>query len=133
MGQHTRQHIEASIQALARQAGRLALDLQPNLGDLTVKGGGELGASSIVTEADRALRHLAKDWFATRLPDCLVLQEEMESQADFSRVGSGTPIFVLAPIDGTLFYANSGFARTVSVGCFIGGGASAGCGHLSGI
>jgi fructose-1,6-bisphosphatase/inositol monophosphatase family enzyme len=101
--------------------------LQPSLGGISSKDGLKLVAANIVTEADRIVGSFAEDFFSHMFPECLVIHEERTDEVDLGQVRPDTLIFIVDPIDGTLFYAKRSFAWTVSVGCFCGWKPIAGC------
>jgi fructose-1,6-bisphosphatase/inositol monophosphatase family enzyme len=119
--------IEKYLPIFAREAGSQARHLREHMGQVSTKDGGEVHASNIVTEADRQIGRLSEEFFGQLFPGCVVIQEETAGQVDLARVTPETLIFVVDPIDGTLFYARHNFAWTVSVGCFYGWQPLAGC------
>jgi len=104
----------------AREAGHYALQARDNMEVASSKDGEELIASNIVTEVDQYVGAFAEDFFSRMFPGCLVIQEETADQLSADQLSGGKLIFVVDPIDGTLFYANRNFAWTVSVGVFYG-------------
>jgi len=122
----TVRRIERYVQMFARQAGEIALQRQANLDQVTSKDGQPLDAINILTEADVEIGTFAEEFFAATFPGCLVLQEERLDRVDVQAAPEDALIFVLDPIDGTLFYASGAFPWAVSVGCFQGGAALAG-------
>lgn len=103
----------------AREAGYQAMRLQRSLEQVDVKERGEaVTASNIVTEADERIGRFAEEFFAEAFPGCLVIQEETVEQLDTSGLSPETLVFIVDPIDGTLFYASGSFAWAISVGCF---------------
>ena len=109
--------VEQAIRIFAREAGRQALDLQHELGAAS-KDGEELIASNIVTEADERIGRFAEEFFTRLFPGAVVIQEETVDGFDAATVSDDTLVFVVDPVDGTLFYANQSWAWTVSVGVF---------------
>jgi len=118
MNDDLRAAIEQSVQVFAREAGRQALELQSKLSKVSSKDGEELIASNVVTEADERVGGLAESFFGRMFPGCVVIQEETLDQFDPGVLSDDSLVFVVDPIDGTLFYANRSWAWAISVGVF---------------
>ena len=118
MNDDLRAAIEQSVQVFAREAGRQALELQSKLSKVSSKDGEELIASNVVTEADERVGVLAESFFGRMFPGCVVIQEETLDQFDPGVLSDDSLVFVVDPIDGTLFYANRSWAWAISVGVF---------------
>jgi fructose-1,6-bisphosphatase/inositol monophosphatase family enzyme len=89
-------HADAALAAdLVREAGRLALDLRAEDGDV-LRVGTKTSVSDLVTAADHAAERLVVDHLATFRPDDAVLGEEGAAQA-----GTSGRTWVIDPVDGT--------------------------------
>jgi myo-inositol-1(or 4)-monophosphatase len=111
-------NVENAIQMFAREAGHHALRIQGQLEDVRSKDGQEIIASNILTEADEFVGRLAEDLFTRMFPGSLVIQEETVDRFCPDSINDDSLVFVVDPIDGTLFYAARSFAWTVSIGVF---------------
>lgn len=104
-------HRLAIAEALAREAGALALRQFHRLDRLTVE---RKGLQDIVSTADREVEALIRGRLATLLPADAVLGEEQGMTE-----GASGAIWVVDPIDGTWCFLNGIGAWCVSIACVI--------------
>ena len=119
--------VNSAMQMFAREAGHRAREIQGKLGEPKSKDGEVLVAANIVTEADMLVGRLAEDFFTRMFPGCVVIQEETADKVRTELIMDDTLVFIVDPVDGTLFYAAGSFGWTVSVGAFRNWEPLAGC------
>jgi myo-inositol-1(or 4)-monophosphatase len=119
--------IDRYLTVFAREAGHMAIEMAKNLESVATKDGQMPNASNVVTEADTTIGRFAEEFFPAVIPGAIVIQEETVDDFDPAMIDADSIVFIVDPIDGTLFYAKHSFAWTVSVGCFIGFQPVSGC------
>lgn len=102
--------VEAVVEGVAREAGKLALQYFHSLADLSVENKGHL---DLVTRADREVEDLLIARLRTAFPDDGILGEE-----GGEIVGTSGRIWVIDPIDGTFNYVRGSQNWAVSIGLF---------------
>jgi myo-inositol-1(or 4)-monophosphatase len=127
MNKNALRHIEQHLLVFTKQAGEMAVAMQAELKFISAKKNKEVDASTIVTGADREIGAFAERYFQEHFPGCVAIQEETVEKMDTSKITDDTVVFIIDPIDGTLFYAQQSFAWSVSTGCFCGWKPVAGC------
>ncbi|MEX0349973.1 MAG: inositol monophosphatase [Paracoccaceae bacterium] len=98
-------------EALARQAGQLAVDLRQHPDGLTIE---TKGPQDFVTAADLAVETLIRDAIAEAYPDDAILGEEG------GLTGDAAACWIIDPIDGTANYMRGMPDWAVSIGYFDG-------------
>jgi myo-inositol-1(or 4)-monophosphatase len=101
------------IEAIAREAGAVALGHQASMAALEVTAKGHL---DLVTAADRAVEHLIAERLLAAFPDDGIHGEE--GAAVPGRTGR---VWVVDPIDGTFNFVRGGDQWAVSIGLYEGG------------
>jgi myo-inositol-1(or 4)-monophosphatase len=112
MNRHSMPHaaLAAEIEAIAREAGDLALSHFERLASVPVESKGHL---DLVTEADKAVEALVTERLASRFPDDGVFGEEGAANA-----GTSGRTWVIDPIDGTFNFVRGGDQWAVSIGLY---------------
>lgn len=113
--------MHATVQAIAREAGDLALRHFRRLATLPVESKGHL---DLVTQADRDVERLVTDRLRAAFPQDGVFGEEGASVA-----GTSGRIWVVDPIDGTFNFVRGGDQWAVSIGLYAGGAPAFGVIH----
>ena len=95
----------------AKQAGRVLLS---HLGKVSVR---EKGRSDLVTDADLASQLTIQKILAGRFPQYAFLGEESTSDEQAAALGSGKPIWVVDPLDGTTNFVHKmpGFCVSIAL------------------
>lgn len=119
--------VNEAMQMFAREAGHRAREIQGTLGKPQLKDGELYMAANIVTDADVVVGRFAEDFFTRMFPGSVVIQEETADKVRTDLITDDTLVFVVDPVDGTLFYAAGSFGWTVSVGAFRNWQPLAGC------